>query len=479
MKPYGIATVAGLVSAVVGETIHGVTVFTRHGDRNSKHYSGYQLSPLGITENFEVGSDYRDLYIAAGSQKQILGISDSKYVPSQVYASAPDQQVLLTTATAFLQGLYPPLKDINETPLATQSINNGSSYTNPLNGYQYVVLHGEDVNSPDTIWLKGDESCPAAIEAQGTFEESSEFLALNESTKSFYSQFWDVLKNVYDYKPELLSYEKAYDIFDLVNVANIHNTSFTGNVTSEQLFQLRTLADSAEFGTNYNRTMPARSIGGESLLGGIFTQFNQTVSSKGKLKFSLLAGSYDNFMASFGLMNLTSANTDFFGLPLYASTMSFELFTTADITTFPSNTDDLNVRFLFRNGSNAGSQHTVYPLFGGSALSLSWKDFSVQIKQRAITSVGQWCSACNATQSFCPAPSTTTITEAAAGSSGSGMSNAVAGVVGAMVTFGVALLAGFVFWLARRRQSRRGTAATHVEAALQVEKTKSLESGSS
>lgn len=33
MKPYGITTVAGLVSAVVGETIHGVTVFTRHGDR--------------------------------------------------------------------------------------------------------------------------------------------------------------------------------------------------------------------------------------------------------------------------------------------------------------------------------------------------------------------------------------------------------------------------------------------------------------
>lgn len=224
--------------------------------------------------------------------------------------------------------------------------------------------------------------------------------------------------------------------------------------------------------------MPARSIGGETLLGGIFTQLNQTVSSKGKLKFSLLAGSYDNFMASFGLMNLTSANTDFFGLPLYASTMSLELFTTTDMMTFPSNTDDLNVRFLFRNGSDAGSQLTVYPLFGGSALSLSWKDFSVQIKQRAITSVGQWCSACNATQSFCPVSSTAAVTEAGAGSSRSRISNAVAGVIGAMVTVGVALLAGFVFWLARRRQNARGTAATQVEAAPRIEKTKSLESGS-
>lgn len=46
----------------------------------------------------------------------------------------------------------------------------------------------------------------------------------------------------------------------------------------------------------------------------------------------------------------------------------------------------------------------MYPLLSGSALLLSWKDFSLQIKQRAITLAGQWCSAYNATQSFCPAP---------------------------------------------------------------------------
>ncbi|KAK0118556.1 hypothetical protein ONS95_007443 [Cadophora gregata] len=473
-----IVAAAGLVSIVVGETIHGVTIFSRHGDRTSKHYSGYQLTPLGFTENFEVGSDYRDLYIADGAPKQILGISASKYVPSQVFASAPDQQVLLNTATAFLQGLYPPLEPINAT-LAVQSLNNGTSYTNPLNGYQYVVLHGEEVTAPDTIWIKGDEGCPVTTKIQGTFEDSAEFTSRLEGTRDFYQQFWDVLKNVYDYTPEMLSYDKAYDIFDLINVATIHNTSLASNITADQLFQLRTLADSAEFGYNYNRTQTGRSIGGQTLLGGIFAQLNQSVSSKGKLKFSLLAGSYDNFMASFGLMNLTSASPDFYGLPSYASTMSFELFTEADTTSFPTNTDELNVRFLFRNGSDAGATPTVFPLFGGTATSLPWNEFSAQIKARAITSVGQWCSACNATQSFCPADSgsssTTPSISESEGDKG-GISKAVAGVIGAVVTLAVVGLAGLAFWLVRRRKTPASRSGQNVEGTVPMEKKTSLSS---
>ena len=343
-----------------------------------------------------------------------------------------------------------------------------------------MVVHGEEATAPDTIWIKGDEGCPLATKAQSTSEDSAQFQSLNASTHSFYSQFRDLLKNVYDYTPESLSYEKAYDIFDLIYVASIHNASFTGNVTAEQLFQLRTLADSAEFNTNYNQSMTGRSVGGQTLLGGIFSQLNQTVSSKGKLKFSLLAGSYDNFLASFGLMNLTAANADFYGLPRYASTMSFELFTEDNVTAFPTNIDDLNVRFSFRNGSDAGTLPTPYPLFGGSALSLPWKDFSARIKQRAITSVGQWCTVCNATQSFCPAPSSaiaTATSTAEARNGGSGMSNAVAGVIGGAIVLGIVLVSGLAFWLVRRRKNPGvGEGITHVGAGPM--KKSSLESAS-
>uniref|UniRef100_A0A8H7NCH3 Acid phosphatase n=1 Tax=Bionectria ochroleuca TaxID=29856 RepID=A0A8H7NCH3_BIOOC len=57
----------GLVAGqAVAETVHGVVVFSRHGDRTSKHYSGYGLTSLGASQNFQVGSDYRARYLEAG-----------------------------------------------------------------------------------------------------------------------------------------------------------------------------------------------------------------------------------------------------------------------------------------------------------------------------------------------------------------------------------------------------------------------------
>lgn len=102
---------------------------------------------------------------------------------------------------------------------------------------------------------------------------------------------------------------------------------------------------------------------------------NQIVSSQDRLKLSLLAGSYDTFLAFFGLSNLTAVSDDFYGLPDYASTMAFELFTVDNVASFPSSTDDLRVRFLFRNGTTEGDVLTTFPLFGGQEGSLSYSDF--------------------------------------------------------------------------------------------------------
>ncbi|OJJ62416.1 hypothetical protein ASPSYDRAFT_109831, partial [Aspergillus sydowii CBS 593.65] len=392
---------SALVSSVGAETILGVTVYTRHGDRSSKHYPGYMLTNLGLQQNFQVGSDYRDLYVSSDSSKQILGISESKYVPSQIFASAPDEPVLLNTATAFLQGLYPPL----DASISSQSLNNGTNYTNPLDGYQYVVLHGEEKESPDTIWIKGDDECPAFTEAMDTFPESTVYQERLESTRSFYQQFWpDILENVYDLSEEDMTYGNAYTIFDLINVGTIHNTSMKDAVTTEQLFQLRALADSAEFDSNYNASQPDRSIGAKTLNTAILSHLNETVTSKGDVKFSLLAGSYDTMLAFFGLNELTAASSDFYGLPDYASTMVFELLTSNDdVDGFPSDTDSLMVRFLFRNGSDSGGEPTAFPLFGGEETTLSWTKFVAEMQSRAISSVAEWCNVCRSEQEFCVA----------------------------------------------------------------------------
>jgi hypothetical protein len=425
---------------------------------SSKHYPGYSLTNLGVQQNFQVGSDYRELYISSGSPKQILGISENKVVNSQLFATAPDQQVLLNTATAFLQGLYPPLEGLDP-EISSQTLNNGSTYTNPLNGYQYVALHGEEAESPDTIWLKGDESCPAAAASAKNFEKSVEFQTREEETKSFYESFWDVLKSVYDYSPADLTYKNAYDIFDLLNVASIHNASSAGNVTDEELFQLRTLADSAEFGLRYNSSEAARSMGGQTFAGAILDQLNQTVTSQGKLKCSFLAGSYDTFLAFFGLSKLTSVSPGFFGLPDYASTMSFELFTPKNVGSFPSTTDDIRVRFLFRNGSDEGAPLRAFPLFGKSEESMSWSDFVSSMRDIAITSAEEWCNACQSDLLFCSAYNTASASTTPGDHKG--MSNAVAGVIGALVTLGVvAFIGASTFFLLRRRSARKTPVTT-------------------
>jgi hypothetical protein len=440
----------------------------------TKHYGAQSLTNLGAQQNFQVGSDYRARYLSSSSSQQILGISEDQYVKSQVYASAPNQGILLNTATAFLQGFYPPLRDLDG-EVASQTLNNGSESVSPLNGYQYVILQGESDESPDTIWIKGDDGCPTITAASKAFEKSDEFKERLESTKDFYSGFYDVLEPVYDYKPENMTYKNAFDIFDLINVARIHNsTSMARNVSDDDLVQLRTLADSAEFGYNYNSSQTDRAIHGRTLTAGLLQQLNQIVASKAKLKFSLLAGSYDTFMSFFGLANLTDVSDDFFGLPDYSSTMSFELFTLGDASSFPTDVDsELRVRWMFRNGTSG--ELTQFSLFGLDQSSLPWPQFVSEMQKRSIGTVEEWCSVCASEVSFCAAYRDDASYSSTQNSKG--VSNAVAGVIGAMVTLGVIALCGFVaFFIMRKRRTQKATAAAAQNDA--VEKVSS-HSGSS
>ncbi|KAH6612410.1 histidine phosphatase superfamily [Boeremia exigua] len=461
MKSVALLTAVSLLAPAQAETILGVTVFSRHGDRTSKHYKGYNLTNLGLQQNYDVGQDYRSIYLNSSSPKQILNVSEGKVVNSQIYASAPDQAVLLNTATAFLQGLYPPLENIDENT-ATQRLNSNERVIKPLGGYQYLVVHGENDDSPNTIWLKGDEECPAVTTSLRQYKESSAFRQRIDETRPFYQSFWDQLIGVYDYQQSNLSFANAYDIFDLLNVASIHNASHNSTVSAEDLIRLRTLADEWEFDMAYDAEDSARSIGGQTFAGGILAQLDAMVSSKGRQKFSLLAGSYDTFLAFFGLSNLTAASGDFYGLPDYASTMAFELFTSQDVAAFPSDAADLRVRFLFRNGSTQGEAPTAFPLFGGQDESLPYTDFVSKMTEIAITSPEQWCGTCQSEALFCQAYSSRTA-EAQTGGSGSSMSNAAAGAIGAAVTLGVVGLAALIVFFVRRRRNSKVATATHAE----------------
>jgi hypothetical protein len=194
---------------------------------------------------------------------------------------------------------------------------------------------------------------------------------------------------------------------------------------------------------------------GMQLANEILQYLNGTVTSKGASKLGIQFGAYASFLSFFGLANLTAASTDFFGVPDYASAMIFELFTNGSTsTTFPA-ASDLQVRFLFHNGTSSNdTTPTAYPLFGGSDMSVPWSTFSDKVGSFSVSSTEQWCTMCGNTTGTCaPFASSSGSSSSGSGSnSGSssghhGISAAVGGVIGAMVTLAVLLGLGALVML--------------------------------
>lgn len=456
-------------STSLAETVHSVLVFTRHGDRTAKFYSGYQMTNLGATQVYQSGQFYRQRYVQDGASSKVSGIAADRADIRQVWASAPDQAVLYQTATNFLQGLYPPLGDVDE-QLATETLTNGTVITDPLNGYQFILVHGEGETDPDTIWIKGDDACPAYTRASKSYSQSQQYKTVLNYTADFYSQFADMLGPIMG--AENVTYKNAYDVFDLLNVASIHNASVAPEINPTDLDQLRYLANEWEWNHNFNASQPDRSIGGMSLAGGILQRLQAAVGAGARRnKFQVMAGSYDTFLAFFGLTNLTMADDNFYGLPNYAASMVFELFTEAGSADLPAPfppadavRDELQVRFLFRNGSDASNELTAYPLFNGTEPVLSYGQFVDELSDRAINSLEQWCIMCGSMEDFCVAANATSSSSGesasvdSSGSSASGLSNSAAGGIGAGVTLAVVVIVAIVAWLVWRRKQSKNAA---------------------
>jgi len=327
----------------------------------------------------------------------------------------------------------------------------------PLGGYQYVWLHGEQADAPEAIWLKGDVACPAFVNASKSFSQSAEYAALFASTKAFYASFAPLLTNAYT-SPSDLTFANAYSIFDVLNVESIHNASIANSLTSDQLFQLRTLADAHEYALTFNASQPQRSIPGQTFIGKVLTQLNQTITTPAGPKFSLLVGSYNTFQAFFGLANLTDDSPNFVGIPDYASTMTFEVVTNATVGAALPDPSDISVRFLFRNGSAADAPYQAFPIFGMTTELMPWTDFEAKMSALQVSTAAQWCSICGGAQEpFCATSAAATTSPAPAVRTAMSVmiSTPVAGVIGAMVTLGVVGMAVVVAGLLGARVTRR------------------------
>ncbi|KAM3481271.1 hypothetical protein MY8738_004527 [Beauveria namnaoensis] len=436
------ALVAAGPAAVSAETVLGVYVFHRHGDRTTKSYPPTSLTALGADQVHDSGTFYRSRYVAKDGSDHISTLSQDAVVLSQLSITSPKDGVLHNSATTFLQGLYPPRGDAGNETLA-----NGKSVQAPLGGYQYIPV--DAVSEAATIekaesnaWLQGNTGCTNAEVSSKSYFNSADFHKTSADSDDFYQSLMPVINSTFSSTEA--TFKNAYTVFDYINVASIHNQTIpSGHLVKPAMPRLLTLASIHEWNLAYNSSEPVRAIAGSVLAGQVLGALDALAKgTKGAPTFNAQFGAYGTFMAFFGLAQLPAASSDFYGICDYASSMAFELVTNATAGSDGKyNPDDLSVRFFFANGTATGSSFKQWPLFAQKETTLSWSAFKDGMNKFAIQDNAHWCNTCGSTSGKCAANGTSSDGgSASTHSSGSGgVSRAVAGVIGALVTLAVVL----------------------------------------
>jgi hypothetical protein len=357
-----------------------------------------------------------------------------------------------------------------------------------MDGYQLIPVSqiASGSGSENSAWLQSASGCQAAVVSSNNYFSSPEYKSLYDGNANFYQSLLPVINGTFTARTSnfLNAYSSKHlfhcslharreanqrsTVYDLINVAQIHNTTNYNSselITSSVFQQLSSLANAHEWGLAYNTSDDTRAIAGKVLAAQVVQFLNGTLMHTSPNKLAIQFGAYGTFMSFFGLADLPAVNEDFRAIVDYTSSMAFELFTNGSSTS----AEDAYVRFIFHNGTaSAQSPPSTYPLFGSKADALRWADFAAGMEKFAVGSTAQWCTACGNFTGTCTAydPNGDNTSSAAAVSSGNGLSAALNGLIGAMVTLAVMvavtlvlLLSGFRLVNKRSLVAGRETAA--------------------
>ena len=173
------------------ETVLGLYIYSRHGDRSAKATPPTYLTDLGYREVFDSATWFRNQYISSEATRRVQGLNADVVRLSQIAASAPLDTVLMPSAQGFLQGLYPPVGS----QLGSQILRNGTRVETPLDGYQLVPIQtiSTGAGSEDSAWLQGSSNCANALVSSNSYYISSDYMTMSNSTKDFYARLQPVV----------------------------------------------------------------------------------------------------------------------------------------------------------------------------------------------------------------------------------------------------------------------------------------------
>ena len=207
MEPHQLLLLFSIfTTTLAAETILGVYMFSRHGDRTPKSLPPTNLTSLGYRQIYERGSYYRNRYIASDAPNKITGLNPDTVKLSQIAVSAPQDNVLMNSAQGFLQALYPPIGS----GATAQKLRNDSTVQAPMDGYQLIPVSPVSAGSgsEDSTWLQGASGCANAQTSSNQYYGSDTYRQLHDSTLDFYRGLREVVNGTFSDND--LNYGNAY-----------------------------------------------------------------------------------------------------------------------------------------------------------------------------------------------------------------------------------------------------------------------------
>ncbi|KAI0772911.1 phosphoglycerate mutase-like protein [Trametes elegans] len=364
-------------------TLLGVVLLARHGDRleffqDPLTYNPTEtfLTPLGSVQEQQLGSFLRETYLDAASPTFIAGISADTVDLDQLVVRADaggGGSVILVSVQGLLQGLFPPTPDNNIT------LANGTTVVAPLGGYQYIPVESVEPNLD--ISLNSFTSCPNFDLHISEFYASAPFAAEATIAAPFLQQLQPFLGD------RSTNFTNMFNIFDFVNVQQVHNASFLHALPPTFGAQAYAFANFHENGV-FTDAAPGGigNIAIRTVLPSIFTSLTRIANGSDPLKLALNEVSYKPFISLFNVTAASAADPSIAGIVDYASAVALELHAPA------TSGDEPAVRMRFKNGTTDAAFHDL-ALFGAPSVPLS--QFISTLAPIAVNSTQQWCAACN------------------------------------------------------------------------------------
>ncbi|KAG1745324.1 phosphoglycerate mutase-like protein [Suillus lakei] len=364
-------TTAGLI---------GVVLLARHGDRteyyqdpNTFNSTQAYITPLGSQQEFELGCFLRDTYFDPNSPSFIQNISTDVVNIDQlaVRADAGGGNVILDSAYALLQGLYPPTQK-SEITLA-----NGQTVLPPLGGYQYVPVQSLEFWQAQSLtsWI----DCDYFQFHLARVYTSSAFKNMSAAAEPFLTAL----------KPYLGSVSNNFTniIYDHVNVQYAHNKTYYETLPATFLEQARYYANWVQnnvFTDSVHNGVGQIAI--RTLFPEIFWALGNMTQPSNKVKISIQEVDYKPFISLFNVTSATVADPDIAGIVDYASVVAFEL--------SQNSQGQHEVSMKFKNGTQ-DSEFRQLKMFGNTSITLD--SFIHQLAWTTINSTNSWCFSCNQT----------------------------------------------------------------------------------